>query len=369
MKMMEGWEQYAPLGGVQVNEAAVARLVDLLSGRNRMPAHHREYMLREVVTTSDFPMLFGTAIDRQMLARYAMVQSPWRNYLKVGRVPNFNAQERHKVSGQDNILPEVGEKGEYLTTPSSTGKYTIQAKKYGRQFDISFESIINDSMGAFGDIAERFADAAINSENRAATSVYAAAAGPNPLLYGAPITDVDGQAVTNQGVLALTVSNLATTLALMASQTDRNGVPIRVRGVHLVVPPALEIPARAILTSAYVQEIAGAVALPTSNMMPQMGLRLHVDTWLPIVDTSANNDGTWYLFGEPSQGAAGEVAFLAGYERPEVCMKASDKVTIGGGALSPFTGDFISDNIFYRVRHIFATTQLDPRFTYVQVHT
>ncbi len=37
------------------------------------------------------------------------------------------------------------------------------------------------------------------------------------------------------------------------------------------------------------------------------------------------------MFGEPSLGAAVEFAFLSGYEDPEICMKASDKVTLGGG--------------------------------------
>ncbi len=37
-----------------------------------------------------------------------------------------------------------------------------------------------------------------------------------------------------------------------------------------------------------------------------------------------------------------------GQEDPEICMKDSDKVTVGGGALSPFSGDFATDNIFYR---------------------
>jgi hypothetical protein len=352
-----------------VNLAEVAELMDLISNKNRLPMHKREYLLKEVVTTSDFPTLFGTAIDRQMLAAYQAAPSDWRSYFKMGKVPNFNSHERHKVYGQDNLLQEVAEKGEYLVTPSGTGHYHIQARKYGRQFDISFEAIINDSMGAFSDIAQRFALAASRSEARAATSVYAAAAAPNAALFGAPIVDVDGQNVTNLGVLDLTVANLSTTLGLMAMQTDPNGEPIDVRGVHLVVPPALENVAIAALQSPYVQQIAGAVALPTMNIIPQKGIKLHVDPYLPVVDTSANNDGTWYLFADPSAGAAMEFDFLTGYERPEICMRNSDKVTIGGGALSPFTGDFLSDNVFYRVRHIFATAQLDPRYAYAQVHT
>lgn len=45
-------------------------------------------------------------------------------------------------------------------------------------------------------------------------------------------------------------------------------------------------------------------------------------------------------------------------------MKASDKVTIGGGAINPMSGDFATDNVFYRVRHCFGICELDWRATY-----
>jgi len=221
------------------------------------------------------------------------------------------------------------------------------------------------------DIAQLFADAAIRTEALEATGLYASAAGPNVLLFGVPITDVDGGLVTNQGVLPLTIANLEATMALMARQVDINGEVISVRGVHLVVPPDLEYTARAILTSSmqmWTQVAAGgALPYPMTNVIPQMGLQLHVDPLLPVIDATATDDTTWYLFGDPGQGKAMQMDFLSGYEAPEICMKASDKVTTAGGLLSPFSGDFATDNVFYRVRHILGGTQLDPRFAYAQV--
>lgn len=377
LKLMESWQGYAPVGDATVDEAAVAALVDLVANKSRIPAHRHEFLMREVIGTADFPNLFGVAIERQILARYRAATADWRAWFKTSRLPNLNTHRRHKVQGNDTRLPRVVEKGEYLVSPMSDAYYTIALLKYGRQFDISWEAIINDSMGAFSDIPQRFADAVINSESFAATSTYASATGPNNLLYGAPIADVDGQNVTNLGSLPLTIANLETTLELMSAQRDVNGTPIRVRGVHLVVPPALEFTARQILTSTIKswhyggddEAFATAGPMPTTNVLPQMGLRLHVDPWLPIVDVGSYPAFTWYVFGEPSMGAAVEFAWLTGYEAPEICMKNSDKVTVGGGALSPFTGDFATDNIFYRVRHVFGTTQLDPRFTYAQQAT
>ena len=56
---------------------------------------------------------------------------------------------------------------------------------------------------------------------------------------------------------------------------------------------------------------------------------------------------------------------MKGHERPEICMKASDKVTIGGGPIGPMSGDFATDNVFYRVRLVFGGTTLDWRATYL----
>ena len=372
LKLMESWAGYVPSSDMQVNESALAAVIDLMDNKARWPAHRHEYLLKEVITTSDFPYLFGVAIDRQMLAMYRSAMVDWKSWFKVSSLPNFNTHTREKVQGNDTVLPRVTEKGEYLVSPMSDYRYSIHVNKYGRQFDISWEAIINDSMGAFSNMAERFARAALNTESWLATSTYASAAGPNVLLFGTPITDIDGQLVTNQGVLPLTIGNLEATLALMARQTDVLGTPIQVRGVHLVVPPDLEFTARQILSSAVKMwtESAGggATAYPTTNVISQYGLQLHVDPWLPIIDATATDDTTWYLFAAPAQGVACEFSYLRGYESPEICMKNSDKVAVGGGApLSPFSGDFATDNIFYRVRHVIGSAQMDPRFCYAQV--
>jgi len=370
--LMESWEGYAPAGSSGVNESAVAQVIDLMMNKNRWPAHRHEYLMKEVITTTDFADLFGVAIDRQMLALYRSAQADWRSWFKMGKVPNFNTHRRHKVQGNTSYLPEVTEKGEYLVEPMDDSYYTIEAKKYGRQFDISLEAIINDSMGAFSNIPQRFANAVITSHARAACQTYASAAGPNAGLFGAPIADVDGQNVTNQGTLLLTIANLETTLQLMAAQTDMFGDPISVRGLHLVVPPALEFTARQILTSAFKQWVDTAavatVPMPTTNVLSTLGLQLHVDPWLPVIDATGTDDTTWYVFADPAVGAAVEFVFLNGYEDPEICMKSSNKVAVGGGvSLSPFSGDFATDNIFYRVRSIWGSDQMDPRFAYSQV--
>jgi len=364
---------FRPVGG-RFSESQIAEAVDLIRNADRLPAHRHEYLLREAITTSDFPYLFGTVIEHEMLARYRFAAAPWRPYTKVSTLINFNIHQRHMLDGLTGRLPVVGEKGEYLVDPKPIhSRRYIQLVKKGKQFDISWESLINDGLGAFSDVAQRYADAAANTEYFDVTSLYSSATGPNALLYGTPIVAPDGTNVTNQGALPLTIANLETTIQLMASQTDALGNPLGIRAVHLVVPPGLEFTARQILTSsvkAWVNDaVAAAVPMPTNNVVAQIGLQLHINPWLPIVDATGNDQGTWYLFADTSHGYAIEFAYLRGHESPEICMKSSDKVSPTGAPLSPFSGDFATDNVFYRVRTVSGGTQLDPRMTYAQVST
>jgi hypothetical protein len=369
LNLMEGWEGYRSVRGYHPEPRKVDAAIALIENKPGWPSHVWEYKLREAVTTSDFPNLLGFVIDREVLARYGVCVADWKSYFRIARLANFNTRYIFRVVGNDDRLPMVPEKGEYLVGEVSDCYSYYRLYKYGRQFDISWESIVNDVLNAFADIPERMANAAIRTEAYNATDTYASATGPDAALFGAPIVDC-GQNVTNLGVLPLTIANLETTLQLMSAQTDSNGEPICPRGVHLVVPPQLEYTARQILTSGLKQWTEGAVGVPvpypTTNVVSQVGLQLHVDPYLPVVDTSATNDTTWYLFADPSQGVAMEFGYLRGHEAPEICMKASDKVTTGGAAISPMEGDFATDNIFYRVRLVKGSTPVDPRFAYAQ---
>jgi len=369
LETMDKWDGYKSVNDAHIDEAAISRTLALMMNKERLPAHHHKFLMQEAIATSDFPYLFGNVIDRQLLANYKATLADWRSYVKVATVPDFNTVRREKLHGVDNELLIVPEKGEYLASTPTNCRYTYHVDKYGRQFDISWEALVNDSLGAFNDIPSRFATAALRTENRFVTGLYAAASGDgNPSLYGAPITDC-GQDVTNLGVLPLTIDNLETTMELMQAQTDPNGEPISVRAKHLVVGPALEFTARAILTSAMKQwtEVGagGGIPVPTANIIPQMGLQLHIDPYIPIIDTT-HGTTSWYLFADPMDGAAVEVGYLRGYEAPEVVMKASNKVSVGGGLASAFSGDFATDNVMYRVRHIIGGAPMDPRMTYLQ---
>ena len=367
LKLDSGHED-AQFSKMRVRESALLQFNDLLATESGRISHWLAGLnrgivqnLTEQIAPGDFPALFGTAIQRDLVARYKLYVGEWRAWTKVGTVPNFNEHERYKVYGQDNVLPEVLPGAPYAITPSGEAHYHRRVRKYGRRFDILWESIINDAMGAFSDILPRFYDAVIRTQARHVTEAYSSATGPNAGLFGAPIVDVDGQNVTNQGVLPFSAGNLTATLALMARQTDPNGEVISVKGVHVVVPTSMYVNSLQVMESPLLQQIAGAVALPTTNIIPRLGLQLHEDPDLEVVDVSGTGDSTWYVFAEPGGAAAVGMDYLAGNVGPDMRIRSS-----GSGA-NPLEGDFENDAIAYRVRDAHGATVYDPRYCYAQV--
>lgn len=370
MKLMEDWKGYVALSDVQRGEGYELKLketIDLLSNALNLPPHKHEYLLREALTTSDFPLLFGDVLDRQVLASYKAVDPVWKAFTKMSTNRDFKVSKRFAITGGDQVLARVGEKGEYLASERDEAKYELSVLKYGRQFDISWEALINDDLGALRDTPERFARAAVRTEHRIVTGLYArdySAANHTANLYCSFLP-----AEVNASNLPLTIASLEAGVAAMQSFVDANGEPILNRPKYLVVPPCLEFTARQILTSTNKMWLSPApaarAAWPVTNVIAQYGLQLIVDPYLAIFPLALTDINTqWYLFADPKDIVAVEAAHLKGHERPEICMKASDKVTVGGGAIGPMSGDFATDNVLYRVRLVFGVTRLDWRATY-----
>ena len=370
MKLIEDWKGYVALSDVKKAEGYEQRLketIDLLSNANHLPRHRHEYLLREALTTADFPYLFGDVLDRQVLASYKAVDPVWKAFVRMGTVPRIYPQVggyRFAMTGGDQYLAEVAEKGEYLASGRDETRYEIYVRKYGRQFDISWEALINDDLGALKDTPERFARAAVRTEHRIVSGIYVADGVAGTGLYTA--------AQGNVGALPLTIANLENTCEAMAAFVDANGEPIMNRAKYLVVGPGLEFTARQILTSTHKSwhyggddEAFAASPMPTTNVLPQYGLQLVIDPYIPIYAPAAVL--SWFLFADPKDIAAMECDYLVGHERPEICMKSSDKVNIGGGEISAMSGDFATDNVFYRVRDVFGCNRLDWRATYGQI--
>ena len=358
--------------GIERFEEKFDALQALILNEQGYSSHKRMFLLQEASTMSDFPILFGNVLERQLLAKYTLAKPDWRSYIGVGTQKDFRAsgQEILGIWGLRGKLPKVVVRGEYKQDKEvGEGKVSITLEKYGRLFGLAWETVLADyELGAFNGVGQDLVEAALVTEFYEATSLIAAATGPHASLYGAPISHpIDSASITNKGTLKLSgtsgAANLGTTVGLMRQQVTKEGLPIVIVGFELVVPPALEWSMLQILKAVSVASDAEGRATATVR---QMSITGHVNEYLPIIDVSANKSTTWYLFARLASGQAVRLNFLAGRTSPELVLKAPNKVAVGGGAQGPLEGDFESDSMLWRVRHIMGGTQIDPRVTYAQ---
>jgi hypothetical protein len=366
--------------------------------------------LREALTTSDFGTLFGDVIDRSILANYAETPYSWSAYCKRATIQDFRLAKIFRVDRGAAVLDGPILPNSYSATGSgSTGleqvseypmrkrvatDYTDQLYKFGARMDFAWETLINDDLDALKDTPALFGRAARRTEEERATKLYVSSTGPNTTFFSN--TNKNLLNATNLTTLLtyyglnnnppLSITALQAAMVLMMQQRDLDGEPISIEGVTLVVPPALKITAMSIVnaTQVWMNDTGGTYATPNSNSAISLQrlitenwakgiVKIAVDYYLPVVDTTHGLTG-WYLFADPNLGRpALQQSFLRGHEMPEIFMKLPNAVAIGEGTMgpgmgampgttmaNPMEGDFESDTIAYKIRHVLGGTLLDP---------
>jgi hypothetical protein len=316
---------------------------------------------REAMTTSDFPLLFGDILDRQLYAKYQQIPVNWDRIAKRGTVRDFRNVSRYTIDGAESSLPEVDELTEYPAAALTEARYQYKVTKRGRRIPMSWETWLNGDLNQFQDLPTRLANAARRTEERFVTDLYAGASGPDSTFFTA------GHANIVTANPALSVAALQTAFTVLSAQLDTDSEPIYIETVTLVVPPALEVVARNIINATEIIAAAGggdgtgADQLRTVNWMRNK-LEIVVNPYLPLISSTANGSTSWYLFANPNQGRpAAEIGFLIGHETPEVWMKSADAVRVGGGMVSAEEGSFDLDAMQWRVRHVIGGSLIDYR--------
>ena len=351
----------------KLSEAA-RLLADVKQGRKPM------FYLKEAMTTSDFPLLFGDIIDRQLLTGYEATPNTWSNYIREGTVPDFRTVSRHTMDGGEGRLDnvyKVGEKEEYKYRGLSEGRYQYSVEKYGNKFDFSWEVMINDDLGAFDNIPAKMGRAAARTEEWRATELFVDATGPHDSLYRTDHGPNDDQRNIITDNPSLSIEGLQTAMTVLGEMLDEDDEPIMVDHIHLVVPPALEVTAQNILNAIQLEIDGGGGGGTTNQVLHAQNwmsnrMTLHVNYYIPVIATTGDfGQDSWFLFADPNTNRpAAELGFLRGYRDPQLFRKAPNAMLVGANQqVDPMNGDFDSDNIEFKVRHVLGGAQMDFRAT------
>ncbi len=331
----------------------------------RIRSHH----LQEVLTTSDFPILFGDVLDRRLLGQYQQQSTSWQTYAQRGTVPDFRSSRIIAVDGLatpfNSALYNQSENEEvkYDNNLGETG-YTTSVNVYEKAWAISWRMFINRALNFIQRVPTLIATGAARTEEKFVTSLFVGAGGPDSTFFSVGnanyINTTNGAASTNP---PLSVQGLRDAFNVLYRKVDAGGDPIAIDAVTLVVPPLLQLTAQEILRAAQLEITPATSALGTRYQTPNWAskIKLAVNWYLPVIDATANKHTTWYMFADPNVGRpAMEVTFLEGYERPSFWQKAPNTMRMGG-AVDPMMGDFGDMSQHYKVMHVIGGTLLDPK--------
>ncbi len=315
--------------------------------------------LREALSTSDlFRSATGDVLDQQLLAAYQAQAPQWAQFATRTTVRNFKPKRMVDLLGGRSSLDRVPELSEYPGADYKSREYFIKVAKFGRMFGFSWESLINDDLDEVRTIPNAFATAAALTEDNAALELIA------NLSTGAPNTgffkDYSGENIpgpnTTPATAALSTEALAAAVTTVRTRKDHQGNPVPAGRLLLVVGPANEMEARRILSATEIRQTSGS----RTSVMPNY--------LAGVVDLVVHNrlpGNAWFILPAPTEARpALAVAFLTGYETPDIRQKADAGQRVGGGAIDPDEGSFDVDGVYFRVRHVVGAGTVDPMHTY-----
>jgi hypothetical protein len=349
--------QYSPQRKHAIVEAS--RLLDRVFNQGDPRA---AVLLQEALSTSDlFKSAVGDVLDQELLARYEELPSFWQNFASRTTVRNFKPKRLVDLLGGRNALEVVPELAPYPTAKATVAEKFISVSKFGRRFGFSWEAGINDDIDELMAIPGAFAAAARATEDKAANDqLFDAATGaPNTAFFanltGATPAGPDLTPVTGTNA-PLTQGNLQAAYTAVMTRKNAEGELNPPAGLVLMVGPALQITAEQILNTTEIRDTSGNRTTITTNPMNGK-VTLVVNPRLAGV--------AWFLLPQPTVARpALAVAFLRGWETPDLRIKADGGNRLGGGAVDPTEGAFDDDSVAYRVRHVVGSAQADPLHTF-----
>lgn len=283
----------------------LAREVLRLRGERVTGFGGADLITRALHSTSDFPLILGDAVGRELRRSYEAAPEGARMLARQTTARDFR-ERRAVMLGEGPELEKVLEGGEYTYGTIAEGAESYRVETFGRIFSISRQALINDDLGAFTRIPAMMGEAARAFEAKQIVQLIEA----NPLMSDGVAVFAAGH--SNLGTAgALSETTLSEARLLMRRQTGLGGTVIGIGPRYVLVPPALETAAEKLLA-----EITPNV---TEAVNPFSALTL-------VVDPRLTDEDAFYVAADPARADGIEFAYLESAPGPQIETKAGFEV-------------------------------------------
>jgi hypothetical protein len=272
-------------------------------GMSRMELATKLFERGAYNTTSDFPIILEQITNRTLRAAYDVYGQTFKAFCRKVTAVDFKDMHRVQV-GEVGDLKKVNEHGEYESTTFGEGKEKYRIATYGRIIGITRQVIINDDLGVFTNMAQKFGNAVARLESKVVWGIII----DNQKMSsdGKAIFHADHANLTGTGT-ALSATSLNVGRAMMGKHKDiDNRDLLDIRPKFLLHAPEIAFT---------VAQLFGSFSpTKTSDIVPD-----YVRALTPIEEnrlSSLNTGLTWHLVADPNQIDTIEYAYLEGNEGP-----------------------------------------------------
>ncbi|MBX3356439.1 MAG: Mu-like prophage major head subunit gpT family protein [Phycisphaeraceae bacterium] len=264
--------------------------------------------------------ILSNVANKAMLAAYQAVDSVVAMFCGEADVADFKEVTRYRLTG-NGVFEKVGADGELKHATLSEESYTNRVETFGRIFALTRQMIINDDLGAFLQIPRIIGRMSALKREEAVFELLLA----NPGTF----FSVGNKNFISGVDTALSIDALTKAEQTFMDQTDSDGKPILISPSVLLVPTALKVTAQQLMTETRVNET-------TSADKPKPANNPHAGKWKPVASPYLNAQGipggsakAWYLFANPADVAAIEIAYLRGRRVPTIESGETNFNTLG----------------------------------------
>lgn len=261
---------------------------------------------RALHTTSDFPLILGDAVGRELRRAYQAAPSGVRQLARQSTIRDFRPK-RAIMLGEGPGLEKVAESGEFRHGTMDESAETYSLETFGKIFGLSRHLLVNDDLGALSAIPSRLGAAARGFE--AAQLVAKIEANPTMSDSVAVFDETDhgnAKAAGSNHIEDLTAARLD-----MRMQTGLSGGLIDVTPRFVLVPPDLE--------TAMEMALSQVQATKTDDVNPFAALTL-------VVEPRLTSTTRWYVVADPALIDGLEYAYLEGAPGPQIETKVGFEV-------------------------------------------
>jgi hypothetical protein len=326
--------------GIKTDKLSMPEIARIAMGARGVSAQYR--VQRDAYhTTGSFPNLLLDAANKTLLAAYEEATYTWSIWARqAASVDDFKPINRIRL-GESPDLEAIPEGAKYPEGAMADAKTSYSVQKYGKQFTVSWETVINDDLDALSRIPAMHGNAARRLQNKKVYEVLTS----NPTMS-------DGQSLfsashgsgsnVSGGAGAPAVATLNTGYQQMMLQKGINSDAILgLTPSFLIVPPGYSATALEIVTSQSYNAANNNEGVV--NIYGVNGVRPLQVVVEPILHAASTTN--WYLAANTNQVDTVELAFLSGEESPVLTSEQ----------------DFDTDCYKYNVRQTFGVAAIDWR--------